>query len=150
MTSNGTNGTEDVESKFERAVELLKELGLKEYEAKCFAVFSGTAHSTAKEISERSDVPRTRVYDAIRVLEAKGLAEVQHASPQVFRAVSIDEAVETLRQQYGSRSEELRTTLETIDTTEIEEDETTHEVWALSGTEAITSRTLKLVDEADE
>ena len=37
---------------------------------------------TAKEIYNISEVPRTRVYDAIRVLEAEGLVEVQHSRPQ--------------------------------------------------------------------
>lgn len=64
------------------AVTLLEELGLKQYEARCFTALTQLSDATAKGISEISEVPRTRVYDAIRVLETQGLVEVQHSSPQ--------------------------------------------------------------------
>ncbi|MBV0923958.1 TrmB family transcriptional regulator [Halomicroarcula limicola] len=134
----------------EHAVELLQQLGLKEYEAKAFVALSRLPRGTAKEISDVSEVPRTRVYDAIRVLEAKGLVEIQHSNPQVFRAVSIDEAVETLRNEYDDRVETLRQALEGLDpAVSDEESEVTHEVWALAGEAGITSRTAQLISGAD-
>jgi sugar-specific transcriptional regulator TrmB len=70
--------TDDAEA---RAVELLQQLGLKEYEARCFVGLTRVPSGTAKQLGEITDVPRTRVYDAVRVLEAQGLVEVQHSSP---------------------------------------------------------------------
>jgi sugar-specific transcriptional regulator TrmB len=135
----------------EHAVELLQQLGLKEYEAKSFVALSRRASGTAKDISETSEVPRTRVYDAIRVLESKGLVETQHSNPQVFRAVSIDEAADTLRTEYEDRTESLRRTLQGLKPVEDEDvTEVTHEVWALSGDAGITSRTQQLIENADE
>ncbi|ELY68479.1 TrmB family transcriptional regulator [Natrinema versiforme JCM 10478] len=104
---------------------------------------------TAKEIHEISEVPRTRVYDAIRVLESQGLVEVQHTSPQVYRAVDIEEATQTLQQKYTNRIETLETHLKNTDIQDTEENEQVQEVWSLSGHEAIESRTLELIDEAD-
>ena len=103
--------------------------------------------ATAKGISEQSDVPRTRVYDATRVLEAKGLIEVQHSSPQQFRAVAIDEAVGTLRAQFETQFRDLRANLERLDRPEQDEEEP-HEVWSMSGTDAIAHRTQRLIDAA--
>ncbi len=132
-----------------RAIELLQQLGLKEYEAKCFVALTRLNDGTAKEVSEISEVPRTRVYDATRVLESKGLVEVQHTSPQMFRAVGIGEAVETLRTEYESRTETLRETLGGIERVSGESDEdVTHEVWALSRETAIRNRTAEVVEEA--
>ena len=132
-----------------QAVELLQELGLKEYEAKCFVALARLPKGTAKEISEISEVPRTRIYDAVRVLESKGLVEVQHSNPQLFRAVSVDEAVTTLRTEYESRTESLRETLRSVEPASADEtSDATHEVWALSGTEGIANRTRQLLDEA--
>jgi sugar-specific transcriptional regulator TrmB len=134
----------------EQAVELLQQLGLKEYEAKSFVALSRRPSGTAKDISEISEVPRTRVYDAIRVLESKGLVETQHSNPQVFRAVSIDEAVDTLRNEYEERTESLRRTLRGLEPVDDETTtEVTHEVWALSGDAGIAGRTQQLVDNAD-
>ncbi|WP_206424451.1 TrmB family transcriptional regulator [Halorubrum sp. CSM-61] len=138
-------------SHHEQAIELLQELGLKEYEAKAFVALTRLPEGTAKEISEISEVPRTRVYDAVRVLETKGLVEIQHANPQRFRAVAIDEAADTLRREYEDRTDSLRATLRAIEpAAPDEETEVTHEVWSLSGGTAITSRTRQLVDESDD
>ncbi len=101
-------------SHHQQAVELLQQLGLKEYEAKCLVALSRLPKGTAKDISETSDVPRTRVYDAIRVLETKGLVEIQHSNPQQFRAVPIKEAAETLRQEYESRTDTLVEAMEKV------------------------------------
>lgn len=134
----------------EHAIELLQQLGLQEYEAKALVALTRLPQGTAKEISEISDVPRTRVYDAVRVLESKGLVEIQHSSPQQFRAVSIDEAADTLQQEYETRTNTLRETLGAIDVVSPDDDaDVTHEVWALSGTTAISNRTLQLIEEAD-
>src|SRR6056297_531397 len=135
----------------EQAIELLQKLGLKEYEAKSFVALSRRQSGTAKDINETSEVPRTRVYDAIRVLESKGLVETQHSNPQVFRAVSIDEAVNTLQSEYVKRTESLRTTLNGLEPIDGDDQtEATHEVWSISGNEGITSRTRQLIEGATE
>ncbi|WP_227355881.1 TrmB family transcriptional regulator [Haladaptatus salinisoli] len=135
----------------QQSIELLQQLGLKEYEAGCFVALARLPKGTAKEISETSEVPRTRVYDAIRVLESKGLVEIQHSNPQQFRAVPIEEAAKTLRQEYESRTDTLVEALENIDPTVPDSDEEiTHEVWALSGVTPIRNRTQQLIDAAGQ
>ncbi|WP_423743493.1 helix-turn-helix domain-containing protein (plasmid) [Haladaptatus sp. SPP-AMP-3] len=138
-------------SNHQQAVELLQQLGLKEYEAKCLVALTRMPQGTAKEISEISEVPRTRVYDAIRALETQGLVEVQHSNPQQFRSVSVEEAAETLRQEYESRTETLVETMSDIEPVEPgDEEDATHEVWALAGTEPIRTRTQELIEEATD
>jgi len=132
------------------AVEVLQELGLKEYEAKCFVGLSRLSTGTAKQLGEITDVPRTRVYDAIRVLEAQGLVEIQHSSPQRFRAVPLGEATETLRDQYETRVERLERSLSNAEAVDPETDESVQEVWSMSGTDAIANRSNTLVREATE
>jgi sugar-specific transcriptional regulator TrmB len=134
----------------DEAIELLQQLGLKEYEAKTFVALTRVPRATAKEISTISEVPRTRVYDATRVLETKGLIETQHSSPQQFRAVPVEEAVETLRREYDSRTDTLRETLQGLEPAQFDEDpEATHEVWALAGDATISERTRRLAEETD-
>lgn len=135
----------------DQAIEILQELGLKEYEARAFVALARRKRGTAKDISKTSEVPRTRVYDAIRVLESKGLVEVQHSNPQVFRAVSIDEAVNTLQTEYVERAQSLRDALSGLDPADdADTTEATHEVWALSGNQGITSRTQQLIEGATD
>jgi len=138
-------------SDHEKAIEQLQQLGLKEYEAKAFVALSRLPSATAKEISDISEVPRTRVYDAVRVLETKGLVEIQHSNPQQFRAVSVSEAIDTFRAEYESRLTTLQDALLDLEPATTGEDpEATHEIWALSGSAAIASRTGKLISEAEE
>jgi len=132
-----------------QAIELLQKLGLKQYEAEAFVALTRRQRGTAKTISDSSEVPRTRVYDAIRVLESKGLVETQHSTPQVFRAVSIDEAVNTLQSEYIERAESLRSTLGGLEPADdADTTQATHEVWAISGNQGITSRTKQLIEGA--
>ncbi|RDZ44836.1 TrmB family transcriptional regulator [Haloferax sp. Atlit-10N] len=134
----------------EEAIEVLQQLGLKEYEARCFVGLSRLHTGTAKRLSEMAEVPRTRVYDAIRVLEAQGLVEIQHSSPQQFRAVPLDEATETLRDQYEGRVERLHDALDTVEMVEQDDETPVQQVWAMSGQDAIKNRTDQLIEDASE
>ncbi|AXG09457.1 TrmB family transcriptional regulator [Haloplanus rubicundus] len=134
----------------EEAVEVLQQLGLKEYEAKCFVGLSRLSTGTAKQLSEITDVPRTRVYDAVRVLEAQGLVEVQHSSPQRFRAVPLEEATETLRDQYEARVDRLTNALEQADPVDQTDEDPIQEVWSMSGTDAIANRSNQLIGDATD
>lgn len=85
------------------AIDTLGALGLKQYEAACFTALTRLSHGTAKELSELTEVPRTRVYDAIEQLQQQGLVDMQHSNPQQFRAVTITEATALLRQRFDER-----------------------------------------------
>jgi sugar-specific transcriptional regulator TrmB len=138
-------------SEVDEAVEILQQMGLKEYEARCFVALTRLSEGTAKRISEVSDVPRTRVYDAIRVLESKGLVEVQHKNPKVFRSISVEEAVENLLDTFESRTTRLSEALRGLEPVSSDDSpEVRHEVWALSGDRAISNRTYQLIDDAEE
>ncbi|MEF8780610.1 MAG: helix-turn-helix domain-containing protein [Haloferacaceae archaeon] len=132
------------------AIEVLQQLGLKEYEARCFVGLSRLETGTAKKLSEMTEVPRTRVYDAIRVLEAQGLVQIQHSSPQQFRAVPLDEATETLRDQYEARVDRLHDALDTVEIVEEGDEEPVQQVWAMSGNDGIENRTEDLIETATE
>lgn len=138
----------DTSENLEEAIEVLQQLGLKEYESRCFVGLACVSTATAKQLNDATEVPRTRVYDAIRVLEAKGLVEIQHTSPQKFRAVSLEEATETLRSQYEARVERLQDALEPIERTDSEDKAPIQEVWAMTGQEAIENRAIQLIDTA--
>lgn len=147
MGHMSTENTKD--DVLEEAISVLQQLGLKEYEAKCFVGLSRLSSGTAKRLSEITEVPRTRIYDAIRVLEAQGLVEIQHTSPQRFRAVPLEEGIETLRDQYQDRVNRLETLLRGLDDVQADEDEPVQEVWSLSGESAVENRIEQLVEDAE-
>lgn len=132
------------------ATDLLQKLGLKEYEARCFVGLTQLDTGTAREVSEITDVPRTRIYDGMSVLEDQGLVETQQGSPKRFRAVSLDEAIETLRDHYEGHIEQLQDALETIDLVEESDDTPAQEVWTMTGDAGIENRTNQLLDSATD
>lgn len=132
------------------ATEVLQQLGLKQYEARCFVELTRLNTGTAKKLSELTEVPRTRVYDAIRVLEAQGLVEIQHTSPQQFRAVPLDEATETLRDQHEERVERLHSALDAVEVVSDDDEALVQQIWAMSGKTAIENRTEELVEKATD
>ena len=81
----------------EGIVDGLRKLGLTEYEAKAYATLVGVGEATAREVHELSGVPRTRIYDILRDLEAKGFVEFVQGSPTYYRAVEPDRVMERLR-----------------------------------------------------
>lgn len=134
----------------EEAIEVLQQLGLKEYEARCFVGLTRLNTGTAKKLSELTEVPRTRVYDAIRVLEVQGLVEIQHSSPQQFRAVPLDEATETLRDQYEDRVDRLHDALDVVDIVDDDDESPVQQIWAMIGQEAIENRAEQLIETATD
>ncbi len=132
-----------------QAIEQLQQLGLRTYEANCFVALSILGDSTAREISDVVDVPRTRVYDAVRSLQTDGLVEIQHTSPKRFRAVPLEEAIDILRQRYVQLIDDLEASLHDLSQTQSSTDDK-HSVWSLSGSDGITARMQSLIKEADE
>ncbi|MFC7008304.1 TrmB family transcriptional regulator [Halalkalicoccus salilacus] len=84
----------------DEAVNLLEELGLTEYEARCFVALSRVGNASAKEVSDLSGVPRSRVYDAVERLHRRGLVDVQQSDPRQYQALPKDDALAVLRERY--------------------------------------------------
>ncbi|WP_049998769.1 TrmB family transcriptional regulator [Halococcus sediminicola] len=140
----------DHETAQTNAVDVLGDLGLKKYEAECFAALTRVTAATAKEVSEIADVPRTRVYDAVEELQEVGLVDVQHSNPKKFRAVAINEATALLRQRFDERFTTLQSNLQALESLDEDTVQNDSNVWTTTGTETITRRAIGFIDQADE
>lgn len=129
------------------ASDSLEQLGLTEYESKCFVALTRIAQGTAKEISRISDIPRSRVYDTVDRLHRRGLVDIQQSEPRVYRAVSKDEAFAKLRQDYNSAIEAADTALDQIEPAETQEDKG---VWAIANADHVSDRVETLIDDAED
>lgn len=129
------------------AVGALEQLGLTEYEARCFVALAQIGQGTAKEVSTVSDVPRSRVYDTIGRLHRDGLVDVQESDPKEYRPVSFDDALTSLQREYESYVEEARDAMTRIESVEADDDEG---IWAVESKEHVVSRITSLCDEATE
>ncbi|MCX8182086.1 MAG: hypothetical protein N3D12_03095 [Candidatus Methanomethyliaceae archaeon] len=85
------------------AFERLKEAGLTDYEALVYLKLVLDGPSSAKEISESSGVPHTRVYDVLEALELKGWIEIGQGRPMRFKAKPPSEVINVIKLEYQNR-----------------------------------------------
>ncbi len=132
------------------AVEQLQQFGLREYEAKCFVSLTKISSGTARDVSEQIDVPRTRVYEAVRSLESAGLVEIQHSSPQRFRAIPISEAIEILNERHHARISSIEQSLRQIRASGAGDDQPElSEIWSIADEDTVTARVKRLMQDAE-
>jgi sugar-specific transcriptional regulator TrmB len=132
----------------EAAVEQLEAFGLTEYTARSFVALLALGTATAKEISEASGVPRTRVYDVMEVLEERGLVSVRHSEPKQFWAVSGETASRQFERRLMRRVNIFREAVGAIDTDTSSEEQ--RGVWTVSGRDSITARIVEFVEAASD
>ncbi|MGQ9722092.1 MAG: TrmB family transcriptional regulator [Candidatus Jordarchaeum sp.] len=68
-------------------IETLKNFGLSEYEAKAYIALVALGVATVKKVCEVANIPHPRAYDTLAGLEEKGLVEIQHGRPKVYKSV---------------------------------------------------------------
>jgi sugar-specific transcriptional regulator TrmB len=84
----------------------LRDLGLSEYEARAYRALLQTGPTTARELSETSDVPMGRIYDVLANLERYDLIRSQAAShPTKYAAVEPETGLDRL---LADRKRDLR------------------------------------------
>jgi len=130
------------------AIEQLEQFGLSAYAARTFVALSSLGTGTARDISQVSEVPRTRVYDAIDELHERGLVDILQSSPKQFWAISGETASRTLEHELRHRTELLRTALSELEPVERRAEQ--RGVWTVDGQTAVTERVLEFFDSAEE
>lgn len=131
------------------AIDGLKRLGLTTYEARVFLGLQKLGSATASEVSEVADVPRSQVYGAAEELEKRGLVETQQSTPTVYQPVPLDQARTQLLDQLAQTGSETFDYLETVKNT-AQHTERTESIWMINGDDAISSRTVNLIEETEE
>jgi len=82
----------------------LRNLGLNSYEVKIWAALLSRGTSTAGELSNISNVPRSRSYDILESLEKKGFVRTKKNKPIIYIAVSPKEVVERVKKDVESNT----------------------------------------------
>ncbi len=75
------------------------QLGLSQYQARVFLTLEQLGTSTAKEISNLSEVPRQKVYEILESLAKLGLIHKELSTPAKFKSESLKSAVDYLLKQ---------------------------------------------------
>ena len=92
-------------------VEKLHQVGLTEYEAKTYLALLNTHLSTATGVSEKSGVPRTKIYSVLELLKNKGWVRVYSGVPLLFKAVEPMAVFDKVKEDYSLFLESVQSTL---------------------------------------
>jgi len=128
------------------AVEALIELGLTEYEARCFVALTRLSQGTAKDISQIAEVPQSRVYDITEELHQKGLIDIQESDPKRYFALPVDRALERLAVEFDEHLETASEQLQSLDGQETNQEG----VWEIAHREDVKTRVEMHVEHADD
>jgi sugar-specific transcriptional regulator TrmB len=95
----------------ESVVEKLQRVGLTEYEAKAYLALLNTHLSTATQASEKSGVPRTKIYSVLEALRNKGWVHVYSGVPLLFKAIAPLAVFERIKEDYTAFLDAAQATL---------------------------------------
>ncbi|MBS3137099.1 TrmB family transcriptional regulator [Candidatus Woesearchaeota archaeon] len=89
------------------------------YEVKIWAALLSRGVSTAGELSDIANVPRSRSYDVLESLEKKGFVIMKLGKPIKYLAVPPNEVLERVKKNMKKEVEEKMDRLEELKTTEV-------------------------------
>jgi sugar-specific transcriptional regulator TrmB len=101
---------------------LRKIFDLNLYEVKVWTALLSRGTSTAGELSNISDVPRSRTYDILESLEKKGFIVMKLGKPIKFVALKPEEVVERVKKNLLKYAQERTKRLETLKDDEVLEE----------------------------
>lgn len=117
----------------------LKDFGLNSYERKLWIALLSRGVSTAGELSDISNVPRSRAYDVLESLEKKGFIVVKVGKPIKYLAVSPTEVIGRVKKKVLEEADEKNKILSDLKKSDI-----------LEQLNSLHNEGIKLVDPTDK
>jgi sugar-specific transcriptional regulator TrmB len=90
-----------------KTLDALRTIGLNKYERNLWAALLSRGASTAGELSDISNVPRSRCYDVLESLAERGFVMIQPGKPMKYVAINPRDALERVKKRIVEHSTEL-------------------------------------------
>tara|TARA_Y100000034_G_C6856473_1_gene389265 strand:- start:474 stop:1229 length:756 start_codon:yes stop_codon:yes gene_type:complete len=100
-------------------LEKLKDFGLNSYESKLWSALLSRGSSTAGELSDIANVPRSRSYDVLESLEKKGFVILKLGKPIKYIAVSPNQVLEIIKTKAETEAKDKFNQLEDLKSSSI-------------------------------
>jgi sugar-specific transcriptional regulator TrmB len=106
----------------QETLDKLEDIGLNMYERKIYSALISRGVSTAGELSEMTNVPRSRAYDVLESLAEKGFAVIKSSQPMEYVAIPPEQAIENIKKQHERDLEDKLDKLDTFKESEAVEE----------------------------
>ncbi|MFO7794269.1 MAG: helix-turn-helix domain-containing protein [Candidatus Nanohaloarchaea archaeon] len=98
----------------QETLDKLEDIGLNMYERKIYSALLGRGISTAGELSEMTNVPRSRAYDVLESLAEKGFVVIKSNKPMEYVSIPPQQAIENMKSQHEDNLEEKLNKLDSM------------------------------------
>ena len=123
--------------------EKMTELGFTKYEALAYISLVQENPATRYEISKRSGVPRSAIYNIIQRLENKGLVNALATKPESYVPLPPDHMIAYLENQYHQRLEEFKKSL-----SQLKRDFEPGQLWNITGYDNLMLKAKEMIHRA--
>ena len=130
----------------DKNIEILKELGLTMYEAQAYVTLTSLISSTATEISEKADIPRSKIYDVLKKLHEKEYIEIEDGRPLTYNVKSPVEVLSKEKEKINNRIDDTITTLTNIYENGMSQVQAP--IWRIYGVEKIINQEVEIIKRA--
>lgn|SRR5574344_1627264 len=120
-------------------VDNLKELGLNTYEAKVYLALLKKYPATGYEVSQISNVPQSRAYDTLKVLENKKIVVASSAKPVSYTPIKPAELTQRFKRKFNSTLEFLDKNLPNV------KEDYTEPILSVSGSANIREKIIEII-----
>ena len=127
-------------------IHLLKGIGLTLYEAQSYVTLTSLIQATAVEVSEKSGIPRSKIYDVLKKLNEKDFIEIEDGRPLTYIVKS---PVEVLSREKEKINEKLDDTITRLTNTyENGMSQVQAPIWRIYGVDKIINQETEIIKRA--
>jgi len=129
-----------------RIIKSLRKFGLTEYESSAYMTLNYMISASASEIAENAKIPRSRIYEILKMLERKGFVEIENSKPLKYSVVPPKEIFRENKREIIAELEESEKDL--VEIYENQLSKVPAPVWLIHGPEKIIEKELELISKA--
>lgn len=123
----------------------MMDLGFTQYEARVYVCLLQNNPATGYEISKKSGVPRSAIYDVMQRLETYGAVSAISDKPKKFAPLPPDQFVELLQNQFKNKVEKFHDSI-----SHLQEGMETEYLWSIHGYTNMILKAKELINTATE
>ncbi len=127
-------------------IKMLKGLGLTMYEAQAYVTLTSLISATATEISEKAEIPRSKIYDVLKKLYKKEYIEIEDGRPLTYNVKSPVEVLSKEKEKLNSKIDDTITTLTNV--YENGMNQVQAPIWRIYGIEKIINQEVEIIKRA--
>ena len=127
-------------------ISVLKGIGLTMYEAQAYVTLTSLISATAVEVAEKSNIPRSKIYDVLKKLNEKNFIEIEDGRPQTYHIKSPVEVLNREKEKIDSKIDDTISHLTNIYENGMSQVQAP--IWRIYGVEKIIAQELEIIERA--